>query len=60
MRKLFSFAKQFASRETAASAVEYALLAALIAVAIFLTVQLFGTAVLGLYRRAADGIPSGP
>ena len=50
MRKLFTLAKKFARRETGATAVEYALLVAAIAIGIIIGVQVFGQAVLNLFQ----------
>lgn len=52
MRKLVTFASRFANRETGATAVEYALLLAGIAVAIIVVVATLGTTLSGVFDRA--------
>jgi len=47
----------FLRREEGASAVEYAILIALIASAIFLTVTVFGVEVMALFQRLAQAFP---
>ncbi|WP_427385617.1 Flp family type IVb pilin [Janibacter sp. G56] len=45
------------SRATGATAVEYALMAGLIALAIVLAVTALGTTLVGIFQDAADGFP---
>jgi pilus assembly protein Flp/PilA len=59
MWKLLSFANRFLREKTGATAVEYALLVALIAVAILAAVTLFGFSVRGLFQSFVDAFGAG-
>ena len=59
MLKLLAFKEAYLRREDGATAIEYGLIAAGIALAILAAVQLFGTELDGLFRRAATAVSGG-
>jgi pilus assembly protein Flp/PilA len=52
------FLNRFSKDESGATAIEYGLIIALIAVIIIAAVTLLGQRVNGAFQRAADGIPA--
>lgn len=54
-----SLARRFLADPVGATAIEYALVATIVAVGIFASLQLTGTSIAGLFDQARDGLVAG-
>lgn len=55
---MFQFASRFIKSDSGATAIEYGLIAALVAVALIAVIGALGVKISGTFNRVANGIPS--